>query len=161
MPPLSAGYETHAALLAPVPEEHLVAGSAVADMYGKVAFGSRAWEVFRNLDVLRGDHPVTAYLYASHPVEHRGPKVTWEGLYVGHVESRGGAYPGSKRLRPPTTAEYQEDRAGYWAVYWHVSSLQPLDADEWVDIADLRNFKTQRRYGQGFVPEGPIVVGHP
>jgi hypothetical protein len=35
------------ALLAPVPLEHLIDGVAVCDQQGKVAFGSRAWEIFR------------------------------------------------------------------------------------------------------------------
>ena len=35
------------ALLAPVPLEHLIDGLSVCDQQGKVAFGSRAWEIFR------------------------------------------------------------------------------------------------------------------
>lgn len=39
-----------AALLAPVPHDHLLDGADVCANRGKVAFGSRAWEVIRRLD---------------------------------------------------------------------------------------------------------------
>ena len=54
------------ALLAPVPEEHLLDGVNVIHVEGRVAFGSRAWEVFRELDALRKGDPVDVYIYASH-----------------------------------------------------------------------------------------------
>lgn len=54
------------ALLAPVPLEFLIEGIAVCDRQGKVAFGSRAWEIFRKLDELRNGQPVDVYIYASH-----------------------------------------------------------------------------------------------
>jgi hypothetical protein len=54
------------ALLAPVPLEHLVDGVEVCAREGKVAFGSRAWEVFKQLDEIRAEAPVDVYVYASH-----------------------------------------------------------------------------------------------
>lgn len=71
---------THAALLAAVPEEHLLDGQKVAETHGMVAFGSRAWEVFRELDRLRNDEPVPVYIYASHAAAHVGNKVTWSAV---------------------------------------------------------------------------------
>lgn len=76
---------------------------------------------------------------------------------MGQVESRGGSYPGDLRLLPPSTQRYADDVSGYWAVYWHVAQLEPLPSDDWIDVADLRNFKTDKRYGRPFVPEGPIT----
>ena len=152
---------THAALLAPVPEEHLVDGVEVATRHGHVAYGSRAWEVFRELDRLREGAPIPVYIYASWASTPVGNKVTWQGLYTGHVESRAGSYPGDVRHRPPSTQQYTEDVSGYWAVFWHVRELRHLPRDEWIDVADIRNFKTQKRYGRSFTPEGPIIVGHP
>ncbi len=45
------------ALLAPVPLVHLMAGADIAKREGRVAFGSRAWDVFRELDALRRRPP--------------------------------------------------------------------------------------------------------
>jgi len=151
---------THAALLTPVPELLLQRSEAVLAAHEQVAFGSRAWEVFRKLDVLRVESPVVGYLYASHPETPVGQKVTWTGLYIGHVDSLGGTYPGDPSLRPLVLAD-DEDDSGYWAVFWHLSDLVKLSPEEWIDIGNLRNFKTQNRYGAGFVPEGPTIVGHP
>jgi hypothetical protein len=81
----------YAALLAPVPEVHLLDGLKTVRFYGKAAYGSRSWQVFRELDELRGGDPVPAYLYASHASDNVGPKVTWEALYIGHVDARNGA----------------------------------------------------------------------
>lgn len=57
----------HIALLAPVPLEHLLDGETTARTEGKVAFGSRKWDTFRQLDALREGMPVDVYIYASHP----------------------------------------------------------------------------------------------
>jgi hypothetical protein len=159
LPGEGSGRVTHAALLAPVPEEYLIAGVEIVQRHGKLALGTRAWDVFHRLDELRQGEPVTAYLYASHAEANVGPTVTWTGLYVGYVESRGGAYPGDDGVRPPNTEE--EDASRWWALFWHVTDLQQLTSDEWVRIGDLRKFSSQRRYGSGFIPEGPIIVGHP
>jgi hypothetical protein len=53
----------HIALLAPVPLQHLVSGQSVCAAEGRVAFGSRAWELFRELDSLRKGLPVDVYVY--------------------------------------------------------------------------------------------------
>jgi len=92
---MTATIETaaHIALLAPVPLEHLVDGQKTAESEGKVAFGSRAWEVFRELDTRRKGMPVDVYIYASHSDGQREFEVSWHGRYVGHVEGRMGAHP--------------------------------------------------------------------
>jgi hypothetical protein len=51
------------ALLAPVPLQHLRSGQTKAECEGRVAFGSRAWEVFRKLDALREGMPVDVFIY--------------------------------------------------------------------------------------------------
>jgi hypothetical protein len=73
------------ALLAPVPLEPLNDGQAVCDLQGKVAFGSRAWEIFRKLDELRDGQPVDVYIYASHAPGRPSFKVSWHGIYLKHV----------------------------------------------------------------------------
>lgn len=151
---------THAALLAPVPEEYLVAGVEIVRRHGKLALGSRAWEVFKRLDELRQGEPVTTYLYASHAEANVVPTVTWTGLYVEQAPaSRRGEYRDADDFRPPHTEE--EDASRWWALFWHVTELRHLPEAEWIKIGDLRKFSSQRRYGSGFIPEGPIIVGHP
>lgn len=146
-----------AGLLAPVPLEHLVDGQDVCRAEGKVAFGSRAWEVFRKLDQESlQDLPVL--IYASHADGVVRPLVTWRATYVGHVESRAGAHPQGERYRPPSAIAGGEDRSGYWAVFWEVTDLHRLAEQEYVPIGRLRDIKG-RRYGTGFVPEGPILLG--
>lgn len=150
-----------AALLAPIPEVHLLDALTTVRFHGRAAFGSRSWEVFRDLDHLRGNDPVVAYLYASHASQNVGPKVTWEALYVEHVDAPNGAYPGSLKYRPESATKHPADVAGHWAVYWHLADLRQLNGPDWLDIADLRRYRTMKPFGQGFVPEGPIIVGHP
>jgi hypothetical protein len=150
-----------AALLAPVPEVHLLDGLTTVRFYGKAAYGSRSWEVFRDLDQLRGDEPPVAYLYASHVAQNVGPKVTWEALHIGHIEARSGSYPGNLKYRPTSATEHPADLAGHRAVYWHLADLKQLPREDWVDIADIRRYRTQMPFGKGFVPEGPIIVGNP
>jgi len=57
-PQLAAGkamsFSSNVALLAPVPLEHLESGDIVCRQAGKVAYGSRSWDVFAQLDILRG-----------------------------------------------------------------------------------------------------------
>src|SRR5215217_6041367 len=46
------------ALLAPLPEEHLLSGRTVCLAEGKVAFGSKNWELFYTLHTLADRHEV-------------------------------------------------------------------------------------------------------
>ncbi|MGH9890979.1 MAG: hypothetical protein ACREA0_03135 [bacterium] len=152
---------SHVALLAPVPLVHLTDGADIAKREGRVAFGSRAWDVFRELDGLRRGLTVDAYLYASHI---DGPLVlaaTWHARYIGHVESVNGAHPGGMRYRPPSTARYPSDNQGHWAVFWEVEALRQVAAAEYRPLRDFTGFGKRRPYGRNFVPEGPLLVEHP
>ena len=53
------------ALLAPVPEEHLISGQSCCEENGRVAFGSRDFEVFRNLDDQCAGAPCHVLIYPS------------------------------------------------------------------------------------------------
>ena len=64
-------------LLAPVPADLLQDASAFAGAR-EVAFGSRAWEVFRQLDAIRGDDPVRVWIYASHDPDRPLPPTAVE-----------------------------------------------------------------------------------
>ena len=145
------------ALLAPVPVSLLENSEVVDRTEGKVAFGSRAWEVFRKLDDLRGSEVVDAFIYASHDDGSTDLDATWTGRYVRHVESRGGAHPEGRRYRPDSTRV--EDKTGHWAVFWEVVNLRRLD--EPIPVQDFVGYGKQRQYRGNFVPEGPVIVHHP
>ncbi|MGX8007800.1 hypothetical protein ACVDG8_001720 [Mesorhizobium sp. ORM8.1] len=85
--------EQAVALLAPVPEEHLLSGLKVCASVGKVAYGSRAWQVFRDLDIARESQSVDAFIYASDSTKLGPPKVRWQARYIGHVEAKGALIP--------------------------------------------------------------------
>ena len=148
------------ALLAPVPQRHLMAGVAVCHAEGRVAFGSRAWEVFRQLDALRKGLPVDVYIYASHGDPPGALEASWHARYIGHVESIGGAHPAGMRFRPPSTAKYQSDNSGYWAVFWEVEHLTQLAVAQRIQVTDLTGFGKPKSYDP-FVPEGPLLIEHP
>lgn len=153
---MSAGGRSHPniALLAPVPEGLLVEGQRVCEAKGKVAFGSRAWELFRSLDGLRDGLPVDVFLYASH-TDRLEKVVSWRGRYVGHVEGIDGKHPEGRKFRSRGALE---DGSGWWAVFWEVEDLQPIEP---IPTAHLRGHKAEKDYGTPFVPEGPIIIEHP
>lgn len=154
---MAEGHREVAGLLAPVPETHLRDAEDICRARGKVAFGSRAWEVFRELD-LQGGYGLPVLIYASHSDLGLGLTVTWRATYEGHVESRGGAHPEGDLYRPASATEGGEDQAGYWAIFWEVSNLRAFPQPEHVQIRNLRD-RSGRPYGKGFVPEGPIILG--
>lgn len=147
------------ALLAPVPSVFLEEGQGpdVCRRKGKVAFGSRNWELFRQLDALRDGMPVHTYIYASQADVH-GVFVSWRACYIRHVESRNGAHPEGRIYRPLFATEDGEDRDGHWAIFWEVTDLEPISP---IPIANLRGFGAKKDYGKPFVPEGPIIIEHP
>ena len=149
------------ALLAPVPLEHLIAGAEVCERHGRVAFGSRAWELFRELDGLRDDKPVAVYIYASHSDSSLSLKVSWHARYIGHVESIGGAHPDGMKYRPSSTEKYPNDKKDHWAVFWEVEKLRKLVPHDRIQTKEFCGFARRKKYDRNFVPEGPIIISHP
>jgi len=151
------------AILAPVPAEHLESGIAVSVEQGFVAFGSLKWDFFPKVNELRGDEPVPVLIYPS--AEEDQPNLTyvikWVGWYVGHVKSDIGAHPEGTKHRPPSTESYEGDRAGYWAVYWHVAELKQLATEDYRPISSLQSEKTGKFWKAGTPPRGPVIVQRP
>jgi hypothetical protein len=145
------------ALLAPVPEIHLISGQEVCAQQGKVAFGSRVFELFRKLDTARGKDEIDVFIYASLPEESIGAMVSWQAVYVGHVEARrNGTHPAGAKLRPTTA--YETDKPNSWVIYWEVRDLQPIDP---FPIKSLRAFDKKAYYTPHFVPETPLLIEYP
>lgn len=145
-----------AGLLAPVPLDHLTDGSEVCRREGKVAFGTRVWEAFRELETEAGlGAPIL--IYASHSARNLGPVVSWVACFSGWVPAVGGAHPDGDLYRPPSTQLGDEDRSGYWLGFWEVTDLRELGPDEQVPVDSLHD-RRGRKYVRGFVPEGPILI---
>ncbi len=149
------------ALLAPVPYEHLVSGLTVCQHEGKVAYGSRAWMVFRQLDDLRDGNPINVYIYVSYNPEGRILRATWTARYISHCTSNDGAHPEGMRYRPQSTEQYEADNRGHWAVFWEVEQLRELPPDDQIPTGEFWGLSRSGPYGRNFVPEGPILVHQP
>jgi hypothetical protein len=143
-------------LLAPVPEAHLVDGVEVCGEQGKVAFGTRVWDAFRDLELAAGPG-APVLIYASHAAMNLGPIATWAGRFVGWVGSIGGRHPDEDLYRPPSTQSGDEDRSGYWLGFWEVSDLHPLPKDEQLRISTLSGVNG-RKFRADFIPEGPTLL---
>jgi hypothetical protein len=139
------------ALLAPVPLEHLKSGGT---MKGRVAFGSRAYEIFLKLEELRGDDDVDVYIYASHAGGLHDAEVSWHARYVGFIRSESGLHPNPKH-RPESTFTDTPDSA----VFWEVEDLEPLEPPIW--IGTLKGLGKKKPYGHQFPPHGPVLIEHP
>ena len=148
------------ALLAPVPLVHLTDGIEVCERMGKVAFGSRAWEVFRNLDELRADKEVQVLIYASMANVDGPARASWNASYIGHVESRNGAHPDGMTFRPASTERYQSDNLGFWAVFWEIANLTRLPEQQQIEVNAIQG-QNGNYFKPSFVPEGPIIVQAP
>ena len=94
------------AILAPVPQEHLISGQAIAADIGFVAFGSRKFELFRDIDLRRDGDPVPVLIYPSY--EDDLSKVTslisWRGWYIGSEETHNGRHSLGMKHRPQRPA---------------------------------------------------------
>ena len=151
------------ALLAPVPEEHLVAGRECCLVNGSVAFGSRDFEVFRQLDAQLSGAPCDVLIYASWPLTPVSgpPAVTWIATYLRTVDARLDGSPPPGIFRPSSTEKYPGDSKGHWAVYWEVTHLAPLPKEAHLRVHTLRGLASSKRYLKTFRPERPLIISAP
>lgn len=156
------------ALLAPVPEIHLISGlEAISaqldseelppDHQPRVAFGSMDFELFGEAEKLRAGKAIEVFIYASQAKGEQplNPEVTWRGLYVGCVASRRGRYPGKSIYRPKSTATDSPT----WAVFWEVQALELLKKP--IPIGKLRGKNKKTAFPARFLPEGPVLIEYP
>lgn len=142
---------TDFALLAPVPLVHL---ESAEKLKGPVAFGSRAYDCFAQIEALRGGDDVEVYLYASRP-EGRDFTVRWHARYIGFVPAVNGLHPNPEGRRPSTTESDSADSL----LFWEIEDLKPLGSP--IPISALQGFKSKKPYGKSFPPHGPILIKHP
>lgn len=156
------------AILAPVPERHLISGVEALtaqldsdelppEQLPKVAFGSMDFEVFGELEKVRAGKAIEVFIYASEAKGEQplNPEVTWRGLYVGYVGSRRGRYPGKSIYRPQATATDPPT----WAVFWELQELEPLKKP--IPIGTLRAKNKKTNFQARFIPEGPVMIEYP
>ena len=129
---------------------------------GFVAFGSNKWELFREIDKLRQGRKIAALLYPSYDdtALHLNYMISWFGWYAGHVESKGGAHPLGMKHRPPTTAKYPADNAGYWSVFWHVAGLHELPKGKRLKISGTESWASGK-WRKSAAPRGPELIALP
>jgi len=145
------------ALLAPVPEEHLLSGRATVSEVGKVAFGSKNWELFNKLAELLKDDECEVLLYASDAIRPLNPPTaTWSARFVGFNVAVNGAHKHGMKYRPQSTKKYQLDNQGNWTVFWEVKNLQTIRPG--VKISLLRGFEKPHAYLKNFIPKGPVLI---
>ncbi len=144
-----------------MPFEHLQAAAPIVVEQGFVAFGSRKWELFRTLDEKRSNDPIPVLIYPSWEDAPGEPGliVSWFGWYVGHVEAKSGAHPQGMTVRPTSTANYQPDNLGYWAVFWHVAGLRELPPEKRMAIGKVKTVPGGWR--KNAPPRGPELVQMP
>ncbi|WP_224095673.1 hypothetical protein [Nostoc sp. MS1] len=153
------------AILAPVPEMHLLSAMEVmaqlageqGDEKPKIAFGSMDFELFRKIDESRTGKNVKVLIYASHSDAEQPfySQASWEAVYIGHVNSRNGRYPGKAKFRPPSTASDKPT----WAVFWEVQDLKPIACP--VQVGSLIGLGKKSEYNSRFVPERPLLIEYP
>jgi hypothetical protein len=145
------------ALLAPVPEEHLISGQETLSESGKVAFGSKNWELFNKLaELLNGDE-CDVLVYASDAIRPLNPPTaTWSAKFVGFSVAVNGAHKNGLKYRPKSTIKYPLDNQGHWTVFWEVTNLQPMSPG--VKISLLRGFEKPHSYLVNFIPKGPALI---
>jgi hypothetical protein len=154
--------DLHFAILAPVPLEHLRAGLKVCAEQGLIAFGTKKWDFFRELDQKRAGQRVAALIYPSHDEDLPATDtfiVCWFGWYIRSVDSKGGAHPEGMKYRPSTTGKYVTDNKGHWATFWHVEGLRELPKAKQMPIGRIQGFKGGWR--KNAPPRGPELVTLP
>lgn len=151
------------AILAPLPESHLVSGvdtliaqQDLAQENPTIAYGSMAFETFSKVDALRQGKPVAVFLYASHLAENPlNPEITWQGWYVSHSHSRRGRFAGEARRRPEATKADTER----WAVYWEMNELGPMKKSLAMD--SIHELGKKKPLGKRFLPKEAMLIDYP
>lgn len=146
------------ALLAPVPEQHLLSALAHPNKDQQVAFGSEAAITLLTFQhELGADGIADVLIYASERPVKGFPKATYRARWV---RFEGAVPPGKSSvyaaLRPPSTA-----LDGTWSGFWIVSNLRKLSDADAVEIKSLSGHNKQKKFAGNFIPIGPIIINTP
>lgn len=146
------------ALLAPVPEGHLLSALSCFGKEDRVAFGSNAAMALATFKNLVGiDSTADVLIYASETPVKGVPKAKYRARWVDYVGAVSGKAPAScMAFRSPSTAS-----DGAWDSFWIVTGLRRLDAAEFVDIKSLSGLKKRAKFASNFIPLGPTIINTP
>lgn len=146
------------ALLAPVPEVHLLSGLETCKATGLVAFGSDAGMVLSDFAFQVGaDSIADVLIYASESLTGGPPTATYRARWVKYEGSKGGfAPPSIAKHRPSTTTS-----DGAFLSFWVVSDLCRLDAHEAIETKKLRGRGNRTPFVANYVPKGPVIIDNP
>ena len=144
------------ALLAPVPEVHLLSGLDRCRETGFVAFGSNAGMVLSELKGLVDPaHQADILFYASISKHAGRPAARFRGRFVDFDGAVGGQAKKSwLEYRPISTAN--DDG---WMGFYLVSDLRELELP--VSLASLTKRGNHGKFSSMFVPFGPIIIDTP
>lgn len=148
------------ALLAPVPADYLLEGVKVSRESGYVSYGSKKWQLFREINERRAGEKVPALLYASHEnVEMRTDfEVSYIAWYIGSTENKKEMRNDeSNGHRPESALSDYNDKAIKWATFWRVENVQKLPQNLLIrvtEIQTLHNGKPRKNYA----PYGPEII---
>jgi hypothetical protein len=144
---------THIALLAPVPLVHLESALQTETPNRQHAFGTKAWEVFNELDERRAAQPVDVYIYESHPDGSFTGRATWHARYLRLEFDTQKANP----YRPSST----EADTFQGEVYWIVEKLRRMQSNESIPVGEFIGFGQRKPYGKSFALHRPLLVKYP
>jgi hypothetical protein len=144
------------ALLAPVPEEHLISGLAVCADHGAAAFGSDSVMVLSEFAHLVRDSAADVLFYASQTEISNIPAATYRARFAKYVGalSNGKAPASCSDFRPPTTST-----DGPWQSFYVVSELRKLV--EPIPLSALSKRNVRAKLKANFKPLGPLIVATP
>jgi hypothetical protein len=150
------------ALLVSVPDIHLHEAQEICNRYGRVAFGSNAFEFFRDLEANLGiQEELPVLIYVSRTGSGQNPKffsagrIPFTGRLVRWSEPSAGKHP-EPNVRPKSTL----DSDTKWAGFWEVKDLTLIGKQlEQIQLTELRTVKSGKpgiKLSQP--PEGPLMV---
>ena len=147
------------AVLAPVPEEHLLSALDILNREGRVAFGSTSWELFEALDSSLAGADCEVLIYASDASRPlTPPSATWTARYLGSSRAVSGAHKDGMKYRPMSTSKYPADNKGHWVVFWEVANLVRLETP--IVISKVQGYEKPKKYLANFIPHGPLLIEH-
>jgi hypothetical protein len=144
------------ALLAPVPEEHLLSGLEQCRAEGFVAFGTDAGMVLSELkQLVDREHPADILFYASRMSNSGFPKATFRGRFVDYEGAVGGkAKPSWAKYRPVSTGKDTN-----WSSFYLMREIHLLEIP--IPIASLKKRGNKGKFKSTFIPLGPIIIDTP
>jgi hypothetical protein len=148
-------------LLWPLPMLHVQGAVELSRTASKVALGTRATSVLKELEALTGGDPlgVPVYVMATDLNSDERPlQIAWRAVYLDAVKSSNGGHPEGMRFRWPATLQMPMPGDTHWNAFVHVCSFAALGASGTVPITALRDWVRKELLHEYFIPLRPQIV---